>query len=179
MTGSKASLHLAQCFGRPCPLQYLKRLTSMPSPNNQSNHLFSDKTFQLLESLHVKPTQAFYKEHKDEFKTHLEAPLAKLFQEVAKRMPSDMAQLLEMENRILARIPKNDYGQGGAWDFLWGAFYPKGGRRREDGQLYISVNHEGLKYGFSVADYGKAARKLFASNWKAIPADLAAKLSKS
>jgi hypothetical protein len=144
-----------------------------------STPLFSEKTFQLLELLHGQPTQAFYKEHKDEFKTHLEAPLAKLFQEVAKRMPTDMARVLEMGNRILAKISKNDYGQGGAWDFLWGAFYPKGGKRIEDAQLYITVNHEGLKYGFSVADYGKAARELFASNLKAIPPALAAKLSES
>src|ERR1700722_456032 len=76
-----------------------------------SNHLFSDKTFQLLESLHAQPTQAFYTEHKEEFKMHLETPLAKLFQKVAKRLPDHMARLLEMENRILGRIPKNDYGQ--------------------------------------------------------------------
>jgi len=90
-----------------------------------------------------------------------------------------MTQMLEMENRILARIQKNDFGQGGAWDYLWGAFYPKGGKRIEDGQLYITVNHMGLKFGFSVADYGKAARELFASNLKAMPADLVAKLSQS
>ena len=144
-----------------------------------STPLFSEKTFQLLELLHKQPTQAVYKEHKDEFKTHLEAPLVKLFQEVAKRMPTDMARVLEMGNRILAKISKNDYGQGGAWDFLWGAFYPKGGKRIEDAQLYITVNHEGLKYGFSIADYGKAARELFASNLKAIPPALAVKLSES
>jgi hypothetical protein len=141
--------------------------------------LFSEKTFQLLESLHEQPTQAFYKEHKDEFKTHLETPLAKLFQKIADLLPSEMTEVLEMENRILARIPKNDYGQGGAWDFLWGAFYPKGGKRIEDAQLYITVNHGGLKYGFSIADYGKAARELFASNLKVIPTALAAKLSES
>ncbi len=140
---------------------------------------FSEKTFQLLEALHKQPTQAFYKEHKDEFKTHLENPLATLFQNIASRLPSEMTEVLEMENRILARIPKNDYGQGGAWDFLWGAFYPKGGKRIDDAQLYITVNHWGLKYGFSVADYGKAARELFAANLKAIPPALAAKLSES
>lgn len=145
----------------------------------QSSPLFSNRTFELLELLHAQPTQVVYKEHKDEFKTHLETPLAKLFQEVAKRMPSDMAQLLEMENRILARIPKNDYGQGGAWDFLWGAFYPKGGKRIEDEQLYITVTHEGLQFGFSVADYGKADRELFTSNMKAIPTALVSKLSES
>ena len=153
--------------------------TSIMQETAQSSHLFSGRTFELLELLHAQPTQAFYKEHKDDFKTHLETPLATLFQKIADLLPSEMTEVLEMENRILARIPKNDYGQGGAWDFLWGAFYPKGGRRIEDGQLYVTVNHEGLKFGFSVADYGKAARELFASNLKAMSADLAAKLSQS
>ncbi len=140
---------------------------------------FSEKTFQLLKSLHEQPTQIFYQEHKNEFKTHLETPLADLFQRIGERLPSQMTELLEMENRILSRIPKNDYGRGGAWDFLWGAFYPKGGRRIDDGQLYVTVNREGLKYGFSIADYGKGAREMFASNLKAMPADLMAKLSLS
>lgn len=153
--------------------------TSSTQETAHSSPLFSAKTFELLELLHAQPTKVFYKEHKDEFKTHLEIPLAKLFQQIANLLPSEMTEVLEMENRILARIPKNDYGQGGAWDFLWGAFYPKGGRRIEDGQLYITVNHEGIKYGFSVADYGKAARERFASNLKAIPPTLAAKLSES
>jgi AAA domain (dynein-related subfamily)/Mrr N-terminal domain len=144
-----------------------------------SSPLFSAKTFELLELLHAHPTQVFYKEHKDEFKTHLETPLETLFQKIAGLLPSEMTEMLETENRILARIPKNDYGQGGAWDFLWGAFYPKGGRRIEDGQLYVTLYHEGLKSGFSVADYGKEARARFASNLKAMPADHAAKLSQS
>jgi hypothetical protein len=153
--------------------------TSIIQETAHSSPLFSAKTFELLELLHAQPTQVVYKEHKDEFKTHLETPLAKLFQKIADLLPSEMTEVLEMENRILARIPKNDYGQGGAWDFLWGAFYPKGGKRIEDAQLYITVNQEGLKYGFSVADYGKAARERFASNLKVIPPALAVKLSES
>ena len=120
-----------------------------------------------------------YAQHKDEFKTYLEEPLAKLFQAVTERMPADITKRLESESRILARIAKNDYGRGGAWDFLWGAFYPKGGRRIDDGQLFITLNQKNLNYGFFVADYGKAARARFTSNLRAIPADLAEKLVKS
>ncbi len=160
----------------PIALAESSNITQVLQDDVASTSLFSAKTFQLLELLHAHPTQAFYNEHKDEFKTRLETPLAKLFQEVAKRMPIDMVQSLETESRILARIPKNDYGRGGAWDFLWGAFYPKGGRRIDDGQLFIGLNRKNLNYGFFVADYGKAARARFASNLSAIPADLAAKL---
>jgi 5-methylcytosine-specific restriction protein B len=141
--------------------------------------LFSEKTFELLELLHLQPTQAFYSAHKEEFKTYVEAPLSKLFQMVGERMPSDRVHLLEMENRILARIPKNDYGVGGAWDFLWGAFYPKGGKRTEDAQLFISIHPERVECGFFVGNYGIAQRKRFASNLSKIPADVEAKLSQS
>ena len=144
-----------------------------------SNYFFSEKTFQLLESLHEQPTQAFYNAHKEEFKTHLELPFAKLFQLVVTRMPNDATQSLETESRILARIPKNDYGVGGAWDFYWGAFYPKGGKRTEDAQLFIWINHERVECGFFIGNYGKAQRERFAANLSAMPADLAAKLGES
>src|SRR6185369_1992797 len=140
---------------------------------------FSDKTFQLLELLHEQPTQEFYKEHKSEFKAHLETPFANLFQQVAKRMPSDSARLLETESRILARIPKNDYGVGGAWDFYWGAFYPKGGKRTEDAQLFIWINRQRVECGFFVGNFGKAQRERFAANLSKIPAGLAAQLSEN
>jgi 5-methylcytosine-specific restriction enzyme B len=145
----------------------------------KSAPLFSEKTFQLLALLHGQPTQALYAQHKDEFKTHLEDPLAKLFQDVAKRMPGDITKHLETESRILARIPKNDYGAGGAWDFYWGAFYPKGGKRTEDAQLFIWINHERVEYGFFIGNFGTAQRKLFASNLSAIPTNLASELSES
>ena len=141
--------------------------------------IFSDETFRLLMLLHEQPKQAIYQEHKVAFETHLETPLEKLFQAVAKRMPEEMVPLLEMDKGVLARISKNDYGQGGAWDYLWGAFYPKGGKRLEGAQLIITVNHNGLSYGFAVADLGNEARKLFESKLKELPADLAAKLGES
>jgi len=142
-----------------------------------SKPLFSVETFQLLELLHAQPTKAVYQERKDAFKTHIEAPLEKLFREVARRLPDAMTEQLETKNHILAKILKNDYGQGGAWEYLWGAFYPKGGKRIEGAQLYISVNHKGLNYGFSIADNGKATRQIFATNLDAMPTDLGAKLS--
>ena len=142
-----------------------------------SSPLFSEETFNLLKLLHEQPKRSVYKEHKDAFETYLETPLKKLFQAVGDRMPVDVGQLLEMEKRILARILKNDYGQGGARNFLWGAFYPKGGKRLEGAQLFIMVNPKGLNYGFAVADLGDEARKLLASNLKEMPADLTARLS--
>ena len=62
-----------------------------------SSPLFSEETFNLLKLLHEQPKRSVYKEHKDAFETYLETPLKKLFQAVGDRMPSDVAQVLEME----------------------------------------------------------------------------------
>jgi len=78
--------------------------------------LFSDETFRLLMLLHEQPKQAIYQEHKVAFETHLETPLEKLFQAVAKRMPEEMVPLLEMDKGVIARISKNDYGKHGDYE---------------------------------------------------------------
>jgi 5-methylcytosine-specific restriction enzyme B len=65
---------------------------------------------------------------------------------------------------IVARILKNDFGQGGAWDFYWGAFYPKGGSRVEDAQLYLWINQDRLKCGFYIGKHGSVQRERFLRN---------------
>ncbi len=71
---------------------------------------------------------------------------------------------METRKKVFARILKNDYGQGGAWDFYWGAFYPKGGKRTEDAQLSMWINYERLEFGFYIGEYGIDQRKRFVQN---------------
>jgi len=71
---------------------------------------------------------------------------------------------METEQKIFARIPKNDFNQGGAWDFYWGAFYLKGGRRVEDAQLFLWMNHERLEMGFYLGQHGSQQRQQFLQN---------------
>ena len=97
----------------------------------QSINLFSSKTFELLAALTATPTAAFYEQHQDEFKNEVEEPMRRLFKLVQGRMPQTVLNTLETEKRILAQIRKNDYGAGGAHNYLWGAFYAKGGTRTE------------------------------------------------
>jgi hypothetical protein len=78
-----------------------------------------------------------------------------------------MAEYLETEKHLFSRILKNDWGKGGAWDFYWGAFYPKGGKRIKDAQLFLWVNHEILEFGFYIGEYGSEQRKRFLLNCKA------------
>jgi 5-methylcytosine-specific restriction protein B len=56
--------------------------------------------------------------------------------------------------RLFSRIPKNDYGRGGAWDFYWGALYPRGLKRTTSAQLFVAIHAEYFDFGFFVGQYG-------------------------
>lgn len=134
-----------------------------PATTN-ADYPFSTRTFELLAGLTEQPRKEFYLAHKDEFKEWVEGPVQELFAAVAGILPEAVLRVMETESKILARILKNDYGQGGAWDFYWGAFYPKGGKRTEDAQLFIWLNREILDFGFHIGEYGSVNRERFLRN---------------
>ena len=125
---------------------------------------FSSRTFELLSQLRQNPTKAFYGENQDEFKTKLEEPFRALLAAVPHQLPDQITAEMETEKGVFSRILKNDWGKGGAWDFFWGAFYPKGGKRTEDAQLYVSINCDRLEFGFYIGDYGSGPRNRFLRN---------------
>ena len=125
---------------------------------------FTERTFELLAQLHEEPTRDFYLKHKDAFKEHVEEPFQQLFRSVADQLPDPIAERMETQRRIFARIIKNDFGRGGAWDFYWGAFYSKGGKRTEDAQLFLSINRNRLDFGFYIGEYGSDQRNRFLRN---------------
>ena len=83
---------------------------------------------------------------------------------VAAKLPPEMTGVLETEKKIFSRIPKNDYGQGGAWTFYWGAFYPKGSTRSDGAQLLLGIHPEIVEHGFSIGDYADKQRRHFVQN---------------
>lgn len=111
--------------------------------------LFSEETFQLLQQLHENPTKKYYSENAEAFNIHLREPMKRLFEVIASEMPSEFQKHMETENRLFSRIPKNDWGKGGAWDYFWGAFYPKGENRVTSEQLYVLADRHGIRYGLS------------------------------
>ena len=139
-----------------------------PIGNDQAAPMcpFTPGTFDLLSRLHQDATIAFYQTHRDEFETLLEKPFQGLVREVAARLPDFMRDRMETEDRVFARIAKNDYGRGGAWDFYWAAFYPKGGKRTRDAQLFMAIYRDRVEYGFSIGDYGSDSRPRFVRNWR-------------
>jgi len=125
---------------------------------------FTPQTFALLDGLRADPTKAFYQGQRDEFRTYLEGPFKQLLNDVANHLPWGMKTVLETQTRVISRILKNDFGRGGAWDFYWGAFYPKGSSRQQDAQLSLWINWERLEVGFYIGDNGKLVRERFAGN---------------
>jgi len=125
---------------------------------------FSEQTFELLEGIHASPTKEYYQSRKDEFKAHVEEPFQRVFRQVAEHLRPQIKAVMETRTRLFARFLKNDWGQGGAWDFYWGAFYPKGGKRVEDAQLSMWMDHRFLEYGFYIGAYGSEQRKRFQRN---------------
>jgi 5-methylcytosine-specific restriction enzyme B len=135
-----------------------------PNETVVGSGLFSPRTFELLLDLHKNPTVAFYNEHREDFRAHVETPLQSLLTGVAPLLPPMMREVLETEKGLFSRIPKNDFGKGGAWPFYWGAFFAGGGKRINSAQLFVSLDRNGLEYGFSLGEYAEDQRTRFLKN---------------
>ncbi|MFC1857667.1 McrB family protein [Thermodesulfobacteriota bacterium] len=140
--------------------------TKLPTDETNPDCPFNPKTFELLSGLYSTPQKDFYHANKDDFKNYLETPFQDLFHKIAKELPMEVKNYLELEKQLFSRILKNDWGKGGAWDFYWGAFYPKGGKRIEDAQLFLWINREILEFGFFIGVYGSEQNKRFLNQCK-------------
>jgi hypothetical protein len=145
-----------------------------------NNYPFTTESFELLHKLHTEPTAATYQKFKDGFRNSVENPVQALLRSVVGRLSAKVTACLETEKKIFARILKNDYGQGGAWDYYWGALYPKGGKRTHDAQLFVWMDQECLEAGFFIGEYGSAQKDRFLKNaklyWKELGAILDTRL---
>lgn len=146
------------------PKQVEKVRDLRPAEEAEVEGAFTRRTFDLLEGIHETPTRDFYNQHQDDFRAHVEGPLKELMTGVAALLPPPMKEVLETEKRLFSRFTKHDFGQGGAWDFYWGAFYPRGGKRVTGAQLFVWMNRERLDYGFYIGEYGDEQRTRFINN---------------
>jgi hypothetical protein len=132
-----------------------KSTVTVPVKENESilESVFSRDTFGLFKQLHENPTRKFYSDNKEAFKEKIENPFQGMFRLLAKQMPKNIANDLEIKKNLFSRILKNDYGRGGAWDYYWGAFYPKGGKRIKGAQLFAFLDKNGLSFGATVGEF--------------------------
>jgi len=134
--------------------------------------LFAPRAFELLRLLRDAPTKETYQSHKDELQKLIEEPLRALFREAVARLPGAMLSVLETEKRVFSRFLKNDYGQGGAWPWLWAAAYPKGTKRIDGAQMYIFVEAERVDMGFYIEESSNEIRSRLTMNLERFGQDL-------
>lgn len=139
------------------------------APKPEKDYPFTETAFGLLAELHAEPRASVYKAKHEAFQEYLIQPFKRVFQQVAQHLPSDITTRMEVSKRLFSQIKKNDFRHGGAWDFYWGAFYPKDEKRTESAQLYMWMNHEQIEIGFYIGVYGKEQRKLFIQNCQKNP----------
>ena len=132
--------------------------------NISTNNYFSLATFELLAELSDNPTNDYYQSKREAFVKELEQPFKQLMKDIAAQIPEEIEERMETQKKLFSSIPKNDYGQGGAWDFYWAAFYQKGGKRTASAQLSMWINEEVLEFGFYIGNYGKKQRQRFIEN---------------
>lgn len=125
---------------------------------------FSPRAFELLDLLRESPRRQTYKDHKAEFQAELIKPFQTVLHDVVSRLPPLMTEGVETRRRLFGQIPKNDYGQGGAWPFYWGALYPESEKRTTGAQLFLWMDASVLRFGMSIGELSAAARERFQRN---------------
>lgn len=133
---------------------------------------FTPRAFELLDGLRQNPTKTYVTEHKDELKSLVEEPFKDLFRRTAKTLPPGILSRMEWEQKCFGRFLKNDYGQGGANPYFWGALYPRGGKRTEDAQLFLWIRADFFGYGFSIGQHGSETSRRFRANLEKHRAEL-------
>lgn len=133
-------------------------------PSGVIDAAFQPAAFELLEGIHHEPTKTYYQAHKDEFKAEIEQPFQRLMARVAEKLPEQVREPMETQQGIFGRILKNDWGKGGTWDYYWGAFYPKGGKRTQDAQLSMWMDYRRLEHGFYIGEYSSIQRERLQQN---------------
>jgi len=126
---------------------------------------FTQKTVELLKQLHSDPSYEFYSSNKEDLFKHIVEPFKQLMLYTKTLLPAAILDKMETEKNLFSRINKQ-FAKQGCWDFYWGAFYPKGGKRTEDAQLFLVIDKEYLQFGFYIGVYGSHQRNRFIRNWR-------------
>ncbi len=126
--------------------------------------LLKDIAFSKLKLLNAEDALSAYNENADAIFEYVEQPMQNLLHEIARQLPEYMQSLLEIEEKLFEPIKRKQMKKEFAVDYYYGAFYPKGGNRSQDGQLYIAINEDRFEYGFIVGEYGDDQRLVFIGN---------------
>ncbi len=126
--------------------------------------LLKDITFKKLEQLNAEDALDIYRESEEDFLEFVEMPLQQLLEEIANQLPEYMQSVLESEEKLFEPIVRKQMKKEFAVNYYYGAFYPKGGNKSQDGQLYVAINEDRFEYGFIIGEYGDDQRLVFIGN---------------
>src|SRR4051794_26572297 len=113
---------------------------------------FTQQSFQTLQRLADDPTRQNYRHLESDLHFYVKRPMEALFRGLAPSFELKHCGLIETRKRTLSNFCKNDFGRGGCYPYLWGAFYRKGLTRRRSPQLCIKIHSSQLLYGFAFGD---------------------------
>ena len=134
--------------------------TELPPLPHVDDAAFTSGARDLLERLSAEPTDEFYKQHKDALNALVQEPTQRLLHAAIALTRQEIRDTMETEKRLFAQFRKQ-WGNG-IWDFYWGALYPKGGKRTEDAQLYVQLDKDAFRFGFSIGAGGSEQLKRLA-----------------
>lgn len=126
--------------------------------------LFTPETFDFFDGIARDPTKAFYSAHREAFREFVDAPFRLLFQRIVGELPATVTDLVETKRDLFSRIPKNDFGRGGAWDFYWAALHAPGESRIQSPQLFMWMDRSVLDLGFAFGRRGTEYEERFLKN---------------
>jgi 5-methylcytosine-specific restriction protein B len=126
--------------------------------------LFTPETFDFFDGIARDPTKTFYSTNREAFREFVDAPFRLLFRRIVNELPATITDLLDTKRDLFSRIPKNDFGRGGAWDFYWAAVHAPGESRIQSPQLYLSMDRNALELGFAFGTRGTEYEERFLKN---------------
>lgn len=107
---------------------------------------FTDKTFQLLETISKDINYEAVYPIKDEIHKGVIGPIKQLFKELSLEFDTKNILNIEKEKQIIGRLFKTN-PKLGAYCYIWGAFYQKGQTKDTSMQFFISICKDYLSCG--------------------------------
>jgi len=131
---------------------------------NNKEIMFGEEAFSLMQQLRENPNVSYYTANKAIYLEKIEEPFHSLMRKISSKFPESILKEMETEKNLFSRIPKNDYGKGGIYDYYWGAFYPKESKRTDSLQLYVMITPDVFRFGFDIGVYDKIYKNRLKNN---------------
>lgn len=137
----------------PLPDPHLPEDPLIPEAPSHTFEGFSPEAFAALERLRQRPTVEHLREDRPAIDRHVVGPFRRYRDDLVVNWVLPNALPFETERGVFSRLPKNDFGAGGAHHHLWMAFYRPPLRRLADVQLSHGIYPDGFAWGLYVGAY--------------------------